>query len=127
MGTNYYLKKKCDCCGNVEEIHICKSLIMFNAPTSDSGEVLLSSWSEWKSHLRSLMAEGGYEIRDEYDNPAIPINDFMHDVENTEPKARNRQYVYMREHHHSKTSLGPEKGMTWEDSDGFTFTAAEFS
>jgi hypothetical protein len=65
MGTNYYTRKKCECCGNVSEdndLHIGKSSggwkFLF-APYPNEG---LTSWRAWRTYLANSEAP----IFDEY-------------------------------------------------------------
>lgn len=65
MGTNYYTKSKCECCGAISEdrnLHIGKSSVGWKflfAPYPEQG---LTTWKAWRHYL----AKTGAPIFDEY-------------------------------------------------------------
>src|SRR5690349_1926872 len=95
MGTNYYARKDaCEHCGRGDEdIHICKSLVMFRGygPGDPLGEI--KSWADW----RAVLEQGELRIFDEY-GQEHSVAAFIADVEATAPEARRRQYDWMVAH-----------------------------
>ena len=137
MGTNYFaLEDECTCCGRADEVHICKSLCLFEAPrvwdddAGKYGDYVLgpSSWAEWKARLiereeavvdeygkRYTAAEFIAMVEDDHDDPA------------RNAEARRRQYDWCVANDPGSVSAGPAIGKTWLDPDGFTFTGDSFS
>lgn len=67
MGTNYYTKKRCDCCGHIadeHELHIGKSSGGWKFHFAPYPERGLISWRAWRLYLAS-----GVPIFDEYGEP----------------------------------------------------------
>lgn len=125
MGANYYHRfAHCDCCGRYDERHIGKSLVMFRGyrpdpdwPDDFTGPVL-ASWQQWKE---ALSKEG--EVWDEYGRQH-DVQQFIADVESTDPVRRRRQYDWMQQH---SAEYFLELDHDWLDADGFSFTGREFS
>lgn len=125
MGTNYYaVTNECACCNRNDTLHICKSMLSFQARTewTDDGVVItLGSWAEWRDFLRS----DAVRVVDEYED-VIEVEDFIRRVEATEPADRRRQFDWMRTHGYPTTTY-PAEDADWIDADGFSFTCSEFS
>jgi hypothetical protein len=122
MGANYYHRtNRCDCCGRFDERHICKSGTSFQGYRPDwanDSTPLIVSWEEWKTALR---ADG--EVWDEY-GQRHDVEQFIADVEATEPERRRRQYDWMVQH---ARDYGLSMDRDWLDPDGFSFTLSEFT
>lgn len=74
--------------------------------------------------LESRIRSGG-EIRDEYGD-IHPFDEFIAAVEATDPRARRRQFDWMRDHN-LPISDRPKLDRDWLDDAGFSFTTSEFS
>lgn len=136
MGTNYYWRHNiCACCNRYDEWHICKSLVSFQGhfdidewdeqtisyrPT----KVLVASWEQWKTLLRTggeVWSESGY---------SIPTDEFINDVESTDPANRRRQYDWCVSHPNyvDRAHIDRvDRSGNWLDADGFSFYGGEFS
>lgn len=145
MGTNYYHRTNI-CgptgrwwwrrpgCGRYDETHICKSHLSFEAVLDIDIDiaylantvVVVGSWQEWKARLRA-----GGEVWDSY-GERVPTEEFIRDVEATNPEARRWQYDWVRDNQwrsplHTIISQSPRPDAHWLDPDGFTFTGRPFS
>ena len=124
MGTNYYVaKNKCDCCNRYdEEYHIGKSsggwAFTFQGYKYDG----LVSWKHYKEFLKDQIIMNEYGERIDYDW-------FVHFIETVKSPAYvndngNKNAI----HNESGRKAGyfnPE--YDWDDEDGYSFCAREFS
>lgn len=121
MGTNYYARpapcpSPCSHCTQ-PEVHIGKSLVMFEAHDVSPWGVI-HSWADWKRALRSP----GVTITDEY-GAERDVEAFIADVEATSRAHRRRQHDAVRDNYPTTYASGRD----WLDPDGFSFTRGEFS
>ena len=124
MGTNYYVaKNKCDCCNRYdEEYHIGKSsggwAFSFQGYKYDG----LVSWKHYKEFLRDKIIMDEYGERIDYDW-------FVHFIETVKsPSFVNPNGNKNAIHNESGRKAGyfnPE--YDWDDEDGYSFCAREFS
>lgn len=125
MGTNYYAldplqcSHPCEHCQQQTEWHIGKSLVMFQAHR-DSPWGPIRSWQDWKR----VITEHHLEVIDEYGDRHL-ADDFIRDVEATDPERRGRQYRWMVDHGHAVP--GEDDPRDWLDADGFSMTLTDFT
>lgn len=117
MGTNYYLaetpcENACKHCGKATELHIGKSLRMFQAHQGTSFGPL-TSWQQWRKAIQAVGL-----VTDEYRN-TYKADEFIALVEAVPMNERRRQYDWMRDHY--------EVVSDWLDDDGFSFTWGDFT
>lgn len=132
MSTNYYAETApcptaCLHCSRVDTIHICKSMTSFRGYIPDPdwpdeftarlGEI--RDWATWRTVLRSPEV---LRIHDEYGR-THDVEEFIAEVEATDPAARRRQHDWMAGHCPAEVARGDE----WLDPDGFSFTSSAFS
>lgn len=128
MGTNYNFRTAvCGECGRYDEVHICKSMTSFDTirrtnPDSYETEILVGSWSEWKTYLRNTVGE----IVDEY-GAVHQVEEFIAAVEAIDPEDRRWQYDWMVKNQPGYVSDGPQVDRSWLDPDGYTFSGRGFS
>lgn len=119
MGTNYYAKapecpNPCQHCEAAVEVHIGKSLTMFEAHDEPPwGRI--ESWQDWKRILLQ-----GVQVDDEY-HSGWTVPEFISAVEGTSKKDRRRQY--------DAVMANPlwRSERDYLDADGFSFHRGEFS
>ena len=124
MGTNYYAIEPqcthpCEHCQQQTEWHIGKSLVMFQAH-QDSPWGPIRSWQDWKR----VITEHHLEVIDEYGDRHL-ADDFIRDVEATDPERRGRQYRWMVDH--GIAVPGEDDPRDWLDGDGFSITLVDFT
>lgn len=131
MGTNYYaIENACGCCGRYDEVHICKSMISFEAyiewDQNDNPVITVGSWAEWKQRLWDKASS----VVDDYGG-RYTVDAFIAVVEDTALLAtaeqRRSQFEWCLVNEPSSVSAGPEVDKTWLDPEGFTFTARPFT
>jgi hypothetical protein len=118
MGTNYYAvvpecPNACAHCEQVTEVHICKSMTMFEAhETTPWGPV--EKWQDWID----IFARHAPVIRDEYGTEWDDI-EFCAAVDATSKQERRRQYDWVQE-------FGWDKEKDYLDDEGFSWHRGEF-
>jgi hypothetical protein len=117
MGTNFYHRTMiCECCGRYDEAHICKSMLNFQGYPDNP--VPIVSWQDWK---RAIQTPKTY-VYDEY-GVQILTDEFIAQVEATDPVVRRRQYDWVIEH---GLQYGITTGEEWLDAEGFSFSSRDF-
>lgn len=124
MGTNYYVASNyCECCDRYdEEYHIGKSsggwAFSFRGYRSER----LVSWKQWKEFLKNRTIMDEYRERIDYDW-------FVQFIENEKSPNFVNSYGYKNLIHNEEknryTWFDPE--YDWDDEDGYSFSAREFS
>jgi len=140
MGTNYYWRfDECRCCERYEEKHIGKRsggwefcFRGYRDDSVDASETILS-WADWKARLQS----GG--ILDEYGTP-IPVDEFIKMVEKEagpgvtsmtstgpRPLLNHIDAILGDKRYESSWPSYRDTTKHWKDSQGYAFSAGEFS
>jgi hypothetical protein len=126
MGTNYYVATNhCECCDRYDEdYHIGKSSFGWAFSFHGYRPELLVSWKQWKEFLKDKMIVDEYRKRIDYDwfvqfiekekSPNF-VNESGRKNQLHNDAGRNDKYPW----------FNPD--YDWDDEDGYSFSAREFS
>ena len=126
MGTNYYVVKNvCECCNRYdEEYHIGKSSGGWAFTFQGYRPERLVSWKQWKEFLKNQI------IYDEY-GERVPYAGFVFMVENYNSPNYIRDNGKKNLVHNEEGKKGERPWFNpeydWDDEDGYSFSAREFS
>ncbi len=129
MGTNYYVASNhCECCDRYdEEYHIGKSSEGWAFSFEGYRPERLVSWKQWKEFLKDKIIMDEYGERIDYDwfVEYIEKEKSPNFVNGSGRKNQIHNEEGRKPNKHGYTWFDPE--YDWDDEDGYSFSAREFS
>ena len=112
MSTNYYMMKKCACCGDKKQIHLGKSSFGWTFIFRGDREIGVIDFNTWNIRIKTLL-QAGWSLVDEYEQ----TTDYRKFIELVISKITEKQ-------NQAREFPGPND---WLSEGGDSFSDKEFS
>lgn len=115
MGTNFYMEKKCRCCGEKKSVHLGKSSAGWTFTFRGDLENGVVDYASWIVRVRTLL-NAGYTLTNDNGSDVKTLNDLVQLIQEkyVEPNNQAKDYGYNDDNN-------------WLDENGNSFTNNEFS